>query len=106
MPQNHDFLLAEFCADCVDEFVEVAHETFDRHAGDGRVAGKAFACAALLPMHDGEPLLEGGIVVAEKIRLGKSGTAMQNDEHRVRSILTADYDPLVDPAKRNVGGQC
>ena len=53
------------------------------------------ACPALLPGHDHKVFLQIGIVVMQPGCLGRAGTPVQVQEHRVRPVPAADGQPLL-----------
>src|SRR5574341_655133 len=94
--------MAQPTADDLDELVEVGEELLDRHrrppqGGVVRVSG-----AALIPVDDGEALLQDRVAAAEERGFRHARSTVEQDEDWIRDVLAADHDPLIDPTEAHV----
>jgi hypothetical protein len=85
VPEDRDPRLAEALAHGLDQLVEIGDELLDRHRRSRDCAVKRLAGAALVPVDDGEDLLERRVEVTEERRLGQPRTAVQQDQRRAPS---------------------
>jgi len=98
VPGQNDPLLGEFPHQVQGQFPRIADELVDVHfaaVGDG---GIRLAGAALVPVHDGEKLLEAFRVAPVRRQLRRPGPAVQEQDDRVVGVLGPLEDPLAAPA--------
>ena len=80
VPEDRHLVLPEALAHRVDQLVEIGDELLDRHRGSGDTAVERLAGAALVPVDDGEALLERRVEVTEETRLAEARPAVQQDQ--------------------------
>jgi len=96
--------LGEPCAYQVDEFIEVGDELLDGHGRSRDLPAERFARAPLVPVDDGEVLLQVGIEVTQQPRLGEARPSVQMDQRWIGEVLAADHHPLIAATQPVVAG--
>jgi hypothetical protein len=100
--EDRDLVLLDAFAHRFDQLVEIGDELLDRHGGLGDLAVERFAGTPLIPIDDGEALLQRRIEVTEEKHLRESWPAMQKDQRWIGQALAADHHPLIDPAQTKI----
>ena len=98
MTEEKNSLLPETLAQQIDQFARVAFELRDPHRLGREMRVEGFARAALIPLHHDEIIFERSVGVAER-HVWNAGTAMQNEQNRMRAIASADLNPLLNSAE-------
>src|SRR5580765_5901855 len=104
MSDEDDLRLAETLANDVDELVEIGKKLRDGHGRCRNALVERPACTALIPVDDGEALLECGVEDAEEWRVRKPGAAVQKDECRILEVAPTNHHTLIHAAYGSIAG--
>src|SRR4030081_3924552 len=103
MANDDDSLLSEMVAQIFREFDSILRNAIDGHGGRDRrpVPPERASRPPLIPLYDREVFLPRG----EKRKRPRvrclARAAMEEEQHRVVSIFTANRDPLLDASDPN-----
>src|SRR6185369_17228024 len=104
MPEHEDLVLRLVAPEPAGQLFGIEHELLGRHRRRDQlriVQQIGLAAAALIPVHDGEVLLQRTRVPPRQRQLEKTGAAMQDQQHRVTAIAAADGYELFDATNAN-----
>src|SRR5579859_3006354 len=99
MPEHRDLASPNAFAHRFDQVVEIGNELLDGHRGLWNSRIERLTGAALVPVDDGEVLLQGCVEMAEEARLAEPRPAVQKDQRWIRKALATNHHPLIEPAE-------